>query len=74
MNPDPKVSVDMPLSAWVVLAELLGRLSYNEAAPYIAAIGAQVVPHIEAARATLEKHAASVAQAASAQGPNVTVN
>ena len=74
MDADPKVSVELPLSAWIVLADMLGHLSYNEAAPYIAAIGAQVVPHIEAARAALEKHAATVAQAATAQNPNVTVN
>lgn len=63
MNTDPRVSVELPLSAWVAITDLLGRLPYNEAVAYIAALGEQVVPHIHTAQAALRSQAAAEAAA-----------
>jgi len=64
MNTDPNVSIELPLSAWVAIADLLGRLAYNETVAYIAALGEQVVPHIQTAQAALQSQVAEVAAAA----------
>lgn len=63
-NPDPQVPVTLPLSAWVSLGDALGRyVPFNEAAPHIVAIGAQIAPHIQAAQAAVQTLAAADAAA-----------
>lgn len=64
MDPDPQIPIPRSLSEWISLCDLIGRyVPHNDAAPHIVAIGALVVPHIQAAWAAIQAQAAAEAAA-----------